>query len=304
MSVDTLVEQPDKLKSNTLPKRIFGKTGEEVPILGLGTAPGGMGLPDAEAIDLIHAAIDLGVTYLDTAPGYERAQIQLGEVLPERRDEVFLVTKTLTETAEKALEILENSLRDLKTDQVDLTFLHSVGSQDVDAILAPDGALAGLREAQKRGWTRYIGLTAHHRSARACRILQEEDVDAVMFALNYADRHTYNFQADPLELARAQHTGIAAMKVFGGAPEMKYDAPTRSQMHRSGIRDHAGAMRYALSLPGVSLAVVGMFSVEELEENVAYARTFEPMDAPAMAAIEEEGKKLAEAWKDHFGPVE
>ena len=263
-----------------------------------------MGLPDTQAIDIIHAAIDHGVTYLYTAPGYGRAQIQLGEVLPDRRDEVFLVTKTLTETAEKALEILENSLRELKTDQVDLTYVHSVGSLDVDAVLAPDGALAGLREAQRRGWTRYISLTAHGRPDRACRILKEEDLDAVMFALNYADRHTYNFQTTPLDLARAQNAGIAAMKVFGGAPDMKYETPARSLMHRSGVHDHSKALHYALSLPGVSIAVVGMFSVEEVAENVGYARSFEPMDAPSLDAIEEEGRELAEKWKDHFGPVD
>lgn len=304
MSVDTLIEQPDLVKAEPFPKRVFGKTGEEVPILGLGTAPGGMGLPDTQAIDVIQAAIDQGVTYLDTAPAYGRAQIQLGEVLPERRDEVFLVTKTLTETAEQALEILENSLRDLKTDQVDVTFVHSVGSLDVDAVLAPDGALAGLREARRRGWTRYIGLTAHSRPDNASRILREEELDAVMFALNYVDRHTYNFQADPLQLAGAQNAGIAAMKVFGGTPDMKYETPQRSAMHHSGGLDHGRALQYALSLPGVSIAVVGMYSVAEVAENVAHARSFEPMDTPEMAAMEENGRELAEKWKDHFGPVQ
>ena len=118
-----------------LPERTFGKTGEKIPILGLGTAPGGFGLNDFDAVDVIHAAIDNGVTYLDTAPGYERAQIQLGEVLPSRRDEVFLVSKTFTSRADKAVEILEQSLRDMKTDSVDVTFVHSVGSLDTDEIL-------------------------------------------------------------------------------------------------------------------------------------------------------------------------
>ena len=114
-----------KPETSTLPKRVFGKTGEKIPILGLGTAPAGMGLNDFDAVDLFHAAIDNGVTYLDTAPGYERAQIQLGEVLRERRDEVFLVTKTFASDASKAVEILEQSLRDLRTDCVDVTFVHS-----------------------------------------------------------------------------------------------------------------------------------------------------------------------------------
>ncbi len=297
------VSQPLAIQSETLPKRVFGKTGVEVPILGLGTAPGGMGLPDTEAIDIIHAAIDSGVTYLDTAPAYGQAQVQLGEVLRERRDDVFVVTKTLTDSADEALKILENSLDELKTDHVDLTFVHSVGSLNVDAILAPDGALAGLREARRRGWSRYIGITAHGRPDNAKRILEAEDIDAVMFALNYIDRHTYNFQGDPLRLAMEQNVAVAAMKAFGGAQNMKYEKPVKSQMYNSGVRDHRSALRYALSLDGVSTAVVGMFSLEEVEENVAYARSYEPMDLREMEALEEKGRALADTWKDHFGPV-
>lgn len=304
MPVAQLIQQPPLVSASPLPTRVFGKTGEKVPILGLGTAPCGMGLPDSLAIDLIHTAIEQGVTYLDTAPVYGRAQIQLGEVLAERRDEVFLVTKTLTETADDALEILENSLRELKTDHVDVAFLHSVSNLDIDAALAPDGALAGLREAKRRGWTRYIGLTAHARPDSACKVLRDEDLDAVMFALNYVDRHTYNFQGPPLALAIKQNVGIAAMKVFGGAREMKYDQPTPSHLHGSGVHDHGKAFQYALSLPGVAVAVVGMFSIDELKANVAYARSFKQLDAPQMSTMEENGCKLAETWKDHFGPVQ
>ncbi len=286
-----------------MPQREYGKIGERVPILGLGTAPGGMGLDDTEAIDIIHAAIDNGITYLDTAPAYERAQAQLGEVLPECRDDVFVVTKALAASAKECLDILEESLGTLKTDHVDLAFVHSVGSLDVDEVLAPDGAIAGLREAQKRGWTRYIGITAHGKPHNATRILENEDIDAVMLALNYIDRHTYDFQSAPLRAATDQNAGVAAMKVFGGARDMKYENRVRSQMYHSGIRDHKRALDYALSLPGVSLAVVGMFSVEEVEENAAYARAYEPMDANTMTATEEDGRAVAGQWKDHFGPV-
>jgi predicted aldo/keto reductase-like oxidoreductase len=176
-------------KPATLPTRVFGKTGEKIPILGLGTAPGGFGLNDFDAVDVIHAAIDNGVTYLDTAPGYERAQIQLGEVLPARRDEVFLVTKTFTGNGARAVEILEQSLRDLKTDCVDVTFVHSVGSLDPDEVLSKDGALAGLRSAQKRGLTRYVGFTAHNCPSKSEKLLKEVDFDAVMFALNWGQAY-------------------------------------------------------------------------------------------------------------------
>src|SRR5436309_15886775 len=102
--------------SAPLPHRRFGKTEERVPILGLGTGPAGMGLADEEAVALYHAAIDRGVTYLDTAPAYGRAQLQLGQVLARRRDEVFLATKCWAATAEEALRIHAQSLLDLQTD--------------------------------------------------------------------------------------------------------------------------------------------------------------------------------------------
>lgn len=286
-----------------LPERTFGKTGEKVPILGLGTAPGGFGLNDIDAVDVIHAAIDNGVTYLDTAPGYERAQIQLSEVLPKRRDEVFLVTKTFTSQADKAVEILEKSLRDLKTDYVDVTFVHSVGSLDPDEILAPDGALAGLRSAQARGLTRFVGFTAHHCPAKSERLLREAEIDAVMFAMNYADKHTYDFQGAPLALAEEAQCGVAAMKVFGGAPEQKYEIPTTSLMSKT-QQNHESALHYALNLPGVSTAVVGMYTEQEVLENAAYARSFSPVPPEQMIALETAGESLASGWKAHFGPVQ
>src|ERR1043166_8442079 len=127
-------------ESSPLPHRRFGKTEERVPIVGLGPGPSGMGLPDEDAVALYHAAIDRGVTYLDTAPGYGRAHLQLGQVLPSRRDEVFLVTKCYAATAAEALRIHEQSLRDLQTDRVDLLYAHCIGSFEPDQLLAPDGA--------------------------------------------------------------------------------------------------------------------------------------------------------------------
>jgi hypothetical protein len=260
----------------------------------LGTAPGGFGLPDSEAIDLIHAALDLGVTYLDTAPGYDRAQKQLGEVMKHRRDEAFLVSKAFAAEGKKALEILEQSLKDLQTDQVDLVFVHSVGSQDVDQILASDGSLAALREAQKRGLTRYVGFTCHNKPHHAAKILREVDVDAVMFAMNFVDQHTYNFEGDVLPLAAEQDAGVAAMKVFGGAPEVEYKTPTQSILAATGDYDHDLALRYALSLPGVTLSVVGMYTQEELRQNVEWARNYRPLDPIDSERLSATGAEIAQ----------
>src|SRR5205814_9142350 len=170
----------------------------------------------------------------------------------------FLATKCLAATAADALRIHEQSLADLQTDHVDLLYAHCVGGFEPKRLLASDGVFAGLREAKRRGWTRYIGLTAHHRAARPALLLREVEIDAVMLAMNYADRHTYSFVDQVLPLAASADFGIAAMKVFGGARGMNYQAERVSAL---GDRDHHAAFRYALGLPGVAIAVIGMYSL-------------------------------------------
>lgn len=287
-----------------LPQVTLGKTGEQVPILGLGSAPGGMGLADADAIALYEKAIDLGITYVDTAPGYQRAQSQLSHIVPRRRDEIFLVSKAATADYQQALDTVEKNLRELGTEQLDLMYVHSLGHLDVDKVLAKDGALAGLREAQRRGWTRYIGITAHHAPWKAAKVLRETEIDACMFALNFVSRHTYNFEEVVLPLARAQNTAVAAMKVYGGGLDMKYDKPSVSQMAHSGFTDHERALRYSLGLPGVSLAVLGVYNEAELLQNIEWARRYTPLAPADETALLAEGQKLAEQWGPHYGPVE
>lgn len=282
-----------------LPQRRFGKTGEPVPVVGLGTGPAGMGLADADAVALYHAAIDRGVTYLDTAPGYARAHVQLGEVLPTRREEVFVATKCYAGTADEALKIHEQSLKDLRTDHVDLLYAHCVGSFEPEQLLAPDGVFAGLREAQRRGWTRYIGFTCHHQPKRAAKLLQEVEVDAVMLAMNYADRHTYGFEEQVLPHAQKLDLGVAVMKVYGGAKDMEYEKNRESAL----TRNHSLAFRYALGLEGASLAVIGMYTLEELERNIAWARAWEPLTGEEQERLVVEGKAQAAEWGPHYGEV-
>lgn len=284
-----------------LPHRRFGKTGERVPVLGLGTGPAGFGLSDEEAVALYHAAIDRGVTYLDTAPGYERAQAQLGQVLPTRREEVFLATKCWTPRADEALKILEQSLKDLRTDHVDLLYAHCIGSFEPEQLLAPDGVFAGLREAQRRGWTRYIGFTAHHFTWKAEVLLRELEIDAVMLAMNYADRHTYGFEERILPRACELDLGVAVMKVYGGAKGMDYKNERHSAL---GDRPHHPAFRYALGLPGAAVAVIGMYTVEELERNIEWARGWEPLSQAERARLDAQGRDVAAEWGPHFGEAE
>ncbi len=299
-----LVAQVTKDTALPLPQRMLGKTGVRVPVLGYGSAPGGIGMGDDEAITLCHRAIDLGVTFIDTAPGYGRAHLQLAQVMASRRSEVFLVTKTPADDASEALSMLEKGLKDLNTHQVDLVYVHSMGNRDVDRVLASGGALEGLREARRRGWTRFIGVTAHNAPWRTARVLKEAEVDVVMLAMNIADRYTYNFENEVLPIACEQNVGVAAMKVYGGAPGMNYDKPTRSALAAHGPHDHEAALRYALGLPGVGTAVVGVFNEDELMQNVEWARRITPLDAADGLAAERIGRQVASDWGPHYGAVE
>lgn len=285
-----------------LPRRRFGRTGEIVPVLGLGTAPAGFALTDSEAAELYHTALDRGVTYFDTAPGYKNAQKQLGQVLPQRRDEVFLATKAWCSTAREAIEIHEQSLKDLRLESVDLLYAHCVGSFDPEELLAKGGVFDGLREAKRRGLTRFIGFTAHHHPARAQTVLRElDDLDCVMLAMNFADRFTYGFEKKVLPPAREADLGVAAMKVFGGARDMDYENQRDSHLGR---RDHAPALRYALGLPGVATAVVGMFTLDELDLNLRWACEWQPLDEREASLLETEGRHIAREWGPHFGDVD
>ena len=274
-----------------------------VPVVGLGTAPGGSGLSDTEAMRLHRTAIDMGVTYLDTAPGYKRAQTQLAKVLKGRRSEVIIATKVATSEGEAFRDGLESNLRDLGTDFVDIAYIHSLGSQDADELLSEEGSLSALLAAKEAGLARYVGFTAHNRPGVSERVLQFcPDLDVVMLAMNFVDRSVYGFEDRVLPLAIEQNLGVAAMKVFGGAYEMKYSSPTPSHMRAKGGYDHHGAFRYALSLPGVAISVIGMFTEQELRQNIDWACEFDPVSAAEMNDLVEDGR--AAGWGEHYGPVE
>ena len=313
-----MADRPEIDRSTTaiaeLPQRQFGRNGETIPLLGLGTAPGGKGLSDDDAVRLYHHAIDVGVTYLDTAPGYGEAQRQLSRVLRQRRDEVFLVTKTPTSDRAEAVAMLERNLADLGTDSVDLALVHDLGPRDVDQVLGEDGALAGLIEAKRRGLTRYVGFSAHSHPAKARRVIESADVDAVLLAMNFADRFTYNFEERVLPAAADRGVAVVGMKAFGGAPRMTYTAPTLSALAAAtdrGERDadrfridfHDLALRYALTLTGVSGVVVGVYTEAELRTAVRCARDLRPLSTREEQLLQQHGKRIAEHWGAHFGPV-
>lgn len=283
----------------SLPSRVLGRTGERVPILGLGTALLGNRLVADEAMNLLQAAVDRGVTYIDTAPaigGYGHAQAYIGEALRERRSEIFLVSKCYEAEVDAARRLLESSLRELQTDTVDLVCAHSIGADKMvpEVVFGPQGVFRALQRAKEEGLARHIGASGHNRPARFVRAVEEVELEVMMNAVNFVDAHTYDFEGRVWPLARARGLGLVAMKVFGGGQRGRARMPEGW---------HELALRYALSLEGCATAVVGMGSVAELEENVERVRRYQPLSEQERTELEGVGRELARVWGAHFGPA-
>src|SRR5215210_2470574 len=205
-----------------MPSRRLGKTGVELPILGFGTAAAGLRLNTQEAVTLYETAFQEGVTYFDTAPefaGYGKAQTQLSHLLPQVRSDIFLVTKCFEPDGERALRLLEQNLRELQTDYADLVFVHSLGDNKMDPqrVFSKTGTYDALMKAKALGLTRFVGLSGHSRPARFLTAMRHFDIDVLLNAVNFADRHTYNFEEQVWPAAARSQIGLIAMKVFGGA---------------------------------------------------------------------------------------
>lgn len=264
----------------SLPTRPLGRTGHQVSLFSLG----GQSLLEDKvrerAVAVIHRALDMGVNYCDTAPLYGPSQDYFGEVMKTRRKETFLATKTDDRTRDGSLRLLEDSLRRLQTDRIDLWQLHHIGSmEDLNAAFRKGGAIEALVKARDEKTVRFLGITGHFDPATLLEGIRRFDFDCILMALNAADRHHLPFQEALLRTASEKKMGIIGMKV-----------PARGKLlARAGLtmRD---CVDYVWSLP-VSTVIIGCDSIDQLEENVALAREFRPLSGERMAALETRTKR-------------
>src|SRR5687767_407343 len=244
------------MPAKLLAERTLGKTGIKVPLVGYGTAP--LGKPEVtreHAVRCLNLAIDRGITYLDTSPDYG-SEPHVGEVMKNRRDEVFLATKVNRRSRDGVLREIEESLERLKTDHVDLIQIHAISAwADVEQSLAPDGAVAALEEARRSGMVRFIGITGHARPDLLARMLDQYEFDTALCALGMADRLITSPEMSLLPTARKKNVGVIAMKCLGHGCFQSRDL----------------GLRYSLGLPGVSLAIIGLKNEQEIEEIVESA---------------------------------
>jgi aryl-alcohol dehydrogenase-like predicted oxidoreductase len=292
-----------------IPMRVLGRTNEKITILGLGTAPVGQSKPGAaRGVAVYRAALEAGISYVDTAHIYDDAEDYLGELVPHYREKIFLATKSLPrsddprEAAREMQAQFEQSLRRMKTSHVDLLHIHSIGDKPPAMILAPGGPMDFVRKMKEKGLARFIGVTGHNHVPRFAELIDTGAVDVIMVALNFADFHQYHFEEQILPVARRHGCGILAMKVYGGhskAPD-GYARRGPSIMPAPLLQQ---AMRYSLGIEGVAGAVIGPYAIEEVEQNVAWAKSWTPLSPEETAALREKGKLLAADWGPRFGPV-
>lgn len=263
---DVARAQPEK---NVLPSRSLGRTGAKVSILAFGCGSRFLMYKDEDsATAILNRAIDLGITYLDTAYLYGdgESETRVGRVMAARRKEVWLATKIPDRTRDEFMRRLEASLKRLQTDHVDLVHIHSLGqADDLAKIEAKNGALKGLMEAREQKMARFAGMTSHTNGEVMATAIQRHDLDCVQMALN-ASRNG-RFEELALPAANAKKLGIIAMKVTG-QEFLVGDGAGKADMN--------SLLRYSMSLP-VTTAVVGMPRPEMLAHNVEIARAFAPL---------------------------
>lgn len=260
-------------------KRKLGKTGEEVTILGLG----GEGIlrtdgHEKEASVLINRAIDLGINYFDCARAYSGSESYYGLALKERREEVFLASKSHAKDKEGALSHLRETLENMKTDYLDLWQVHDVQTVgDVEAIFGQDGALEAFIEAKDEGLVRFIGVTGHLDPDVIRKCMERFNFDTVLIPVNPAEPSYKSFLEDVIPLALTKGMGIIGMKVYLKGFVKKLPLVTSMETY----------FRFALSYP-ISTAVIGCDNLSQLEENAGFAGSYRQIN-------EEENRGLVDS---------
>lgn len=246
--------------------RPFGRTGASFPILSFGgqRIVDDHGCTEEEAIRIVNTAIDRGIRYFDTAWIYSQGQAEtrLGKVVKHRRSEMWIATKTWDTTRDGALRQLEESLNRLQTDHVDEWRLHNVYDYArLDAFTGPDGALEAAIQARDEGLVRHISISGHTDPQILVEALDRFPFDSALIAVSALDHFILSFAEEFLPIANAKGLATIGMKVLGLGS-------LTHEVERS--------LRYAFGLP-LSTVIVGMETMEQLEQNLAIAESFEPL---------------------------
>lgn len=280
---------PRSSADRPIDRRPFGRHPDEVSIIGLGGYHLGKPKTIAASVRIIHAAIDAGVNFLDNAWEYHdgESEKRMGRAIADRRRSVFLMTKACTHgrTAAVAMRQLEESLRRLRTDYLDLWQIHEcVYYNDPERHFARGGVVEALDRAKRQGKVRYVGFTGHKDPDILLRMLSfHYPFDSCQLPLNGFDAHFRSFQKNVLPKLAKQEIAAIGMKSLGGGRVI--------EKKRARVTD---ALRYAMSL-GVCTTVSGIDSMKVLKQNLRIARSFSPMTEKERRAYE---RRLEESALD------
>jgi aryl-alcohol dehydrogenase-like predicted oxidoreductase len=281
--------------SNGLPTRPLGKTGLRVSCLCLGGWHIGSVKNDNEAIKIMHTAIDEGLTFFDNAWDYHdgRSEELMGKALADgnRRDKVFLMTKNCGRDAKEVAKHLEDSLRRLKTDHIDLVQFHEINYDNDPEWIVERGCLTEMQKAQKAGKVRFLGFTGHKSPHIHLKMLGVHTWDSVQMPVNVCDVFYRSFVKQVLPEATRLGTAVLGMKSLGGG---------KGQFVEKKVCTAEEAHRYALTQPIASL-VTGIDSMDVLKSNIATARHFKALEGAELEALLAKVKPLAgDGRHEHF----
>jgi predicted aldo/keto reductase-like oxidoreductase len=259
--------------------RPLGRTGEKISVIGLGGYH--IGIPEDEqlSIRMMRTAIDRGITFMDNCWDYHdgKSEEWMGKALQNGyRDRVFLMSKIDGQTRTACAKQIDESLKRLRTDRVDLLQFHEViRPGDPDKIFAEDGAIHAMLEARKAGKVRFIGFTGHKSPAIHLQMLDtarkhKVRMDAVQMPLNVMDAHFLSFEKEVLPVLVRDEIGVLAMKPLASGHILK----TQTVKPRE-------CLHYALNLP-TSTVITGMDKPEYVDQALEAVRTFKPMDKKAV----------------------
>ncbi len=273
---------PPREAAAQMPKRKLGSTGVEVSIIGLGGFHIGIPKEDQEGIRIIRSAIDRGVTFLDNCWDYNegKSEERMGKALQDGyRDKVVLMTKIDGRTKEAAAEQIDQSLKRLRTDRIDLVQIHEViRPTDPARCFAAGGCIEALLEAKKAGKLRFIGFTGHKDPSIHLAMLKAADdhgfrFDTVQMPLNVMDAHFRSFEKNVLPVAVSKGMGVCGMKSMGSG--LILDSKVVSAVE---------CLHYAMNLP-TSVVITGCDSMGVLDQAIAAALSFRPMAQGEVAAL-------------------
>jgi uncharacterized protein len=291
----------------SLPRRMLGKTGVQVSMLGFGGGSRFLSYSDDAAVAVLQKALDSGVNYIDTSDDYGKDHLseqRIGKAIKGRRDQIFIATKLSNRDPQQSMRIVEASLKALQVDHLDLLHIHQLASEDdLAAIEAKGGVLDQLHKIRDQKMTRFIGITCHADPVALKAALERHDFDCTQMALNAGMVAMMSgskgmipnpgmkpcFETLALPVAVRKKMGILGMKVF-------------AQEHLIGQAAPEKLLYYTLSLP-VAAAVVGMPKPEHIDENVRLVKAFKPLPASEMksmsSTLSEKNKQALERFFRH-----